>query len=56
MAEYILCDEKDLVALPDELSYSDGAQVACGFGTVYEAIEKAGVCGKAAVCFDEELK
>jgi len=45
MAEYILCDEKDLVALPDELTYADGAQVACGFGTVYEAIEKVGVSG-----------
>ena len=49
MAEYILCDEKDLVMLPDELSYADGAQVACGFGTVYEAIEKVGVSGNDAV-------
>jgi threonine dehydrogenase-like Zn-dependent dehydrogenase len=45
MAEYMLCDEKDLVDLPDSLSYADGAQVACGFGTVYEAIMKVGVCG-----------
>lgn len=49
MAEYILCDEKDLVMLPDELTYADGAQVACGFGTVYEAIEKVGVSGNDAV-------
>ncbi|QQO07498.1 zinc-dependent alcohol dehydrogenase family protein [Breznakiella homolactica] len=49
MAEYILCDEKDLVELPDELTYTDGAQVACGFGTVYEAIEKVGVSGNDAV-------
>ncbi len=49
MAEYLLADEKDLVALPDSLSYSDGAQVACGFGTVYEGIEKAGVSGNDAV-------
>ncbi|MEY8326643.1 zinc-binding dehydrogenase [Lachnospiraceae bacterium 54-11] len=49
MAPYILADEKDLVALPDELSYKDGAQVACGFGTVYEAIEKIGICGNDAV-------
>lgn len=49
MAEYMLCDEKDLVALPDELSYADGAQVACGFGTVYEAIEKIGISGNDAV-------
>jgi threonine dehydrogenase-like Zn-dependent dehydrogenase len=45
MAEYILCDEKDLVELPDVLTYADGAQVACGFGTVYEAIYKIGVSG-----------
>jgi threonine dehydrogenase-like Zn-dependent dehydrogenase len=45
LAEYMLCDEKDLVELPDSLSYADGAQVACGFGTVYEAIMKLGVSG-----------
>lgn len=49
MAPYILCDEKDLIALPDELTYKDGAQVACGFGTVYEAIDKIGVSGADAV-------
>lgn len=45
MADYILAEEKDLVLLPDGLTYSDGAQVACGFGTVYEGLEKIGVCG-----------
>jgi threonine dehydrogenase-like Zn-dependent dehydrogenase len=49
MAPYILADEKDLVFLPDELSYTDGAQVACGFGTVYEALEKIGISGNDAV-------
>lgn len=49
MAEYILAEEKDLVYLPDELSYSDGAQIACGFGTVYECLEKIGVSGNDAV-------
>lgn len=49
MAPYILADEKDLVALPEPLTYKDGAQVACGFGTVYEAIEKIGVSGNDAV-------
>jgi threonine dehydrogenase-like Zn-dependent dehydrogenase len=49
MAEYILCDEKDLVELPGALSYTDGAQVACGFGTVYEAIQKVGVSGTDSV-------
>jgi threonine dehydrogenase-like Zn-dependent dehydrogenase len=49
MAPYILAEEKDLVLLPDALTYSDGAQVACGFGTVYEGIERVGVCGRDAV-------
>ena len=49
MAEYLLAEEKDLVALPDELTYSDGAQIACGFGTVYEGLEKIGVCGNDTV-------
>jgi threonine dehydrogenase-like Zn-dependent dehydrogenase len=49
MAPYILADEKDLVVLPDELSYIDGAQVACGFGTVYEGLEKTGISGNDAV-------
>ena len=49
MAEYLLAEEKDLVLLPDSLGYLDGAQVACGFGTVYEAIQKIGVSGADAV-------
>jgi len=49
MAEYILAEEKDLVLLPPELSYADGAQVACGFGTVYEGLEKIGISGNDAV-------
>jgi threonine dehydrogenase-like Zn-dependent dehydrogenase len=49
MADYMIAEEKDLIALPDELSYADGAQVACGFGTVYEAIEKMQVNGNHSV-------
>jgi len=49
MAPYILADEKDLVALPDELTYTDGAQCACGFGTVYEGLEKIGISGDDTV-------
>jgi threonine dehydrogenase-like Zn-dependent dehydrogenase len=49
MADYLLCEEKDLVHLPDELSYADGAQVACGFGTVYEGLMKIGINGNDAV-------
>jgi len=49
MAPFLLAEEKDLVHLPDELSYADGAQVACGFGTVYEGLEKVGICGNHSV-------
>jgi threonine dehydrogenase-like Zn-dependent dehydrogenase len=45
MAEFLLAEEKDLIHLPDELSYGDGAQVACGFGTVYEGLRKVGISG-----------
>jgi threonine dehydrogenase-like Zn-dependent dehydrogenase len=49
MAGFLLAEEKDLIALPAELSYADGAQVACGFGTVYEGLQKIGICGDHAV-------
>jgi threonine dehydrogenase-like Zn-dependent dehydrogenase len=49
MADYLLAEEKDLIYLPDELTFSDGAQVACGFGTVYEGLQKVGICGNDAV-------
>src|SRR5947209_16512203 len=49
MADYLLAEEKDLIHLPAELSYADGAHVACGFGTVYEGLQKAGICGNDAV-------
>ena len=49
MAPFILAEEKDLVLLPDELSFLDGAQIACGFGTTYEALEKIGMSGNDAL-------
>ena len=49
MADYMIAEEKDLIALPDGLSYADGAQVACGFGTVYEALEKIEINGNHSV-------
>lgn len=49
MAPYIIADEKDLVLLPDSLTYTDGAQIACGFGTVYEGLEKIGISGNDQV-------
>jgi len=49
MADFLLAEEKDLIHLHDELSYADGAQVACGFGTVYEGLQKIGISGNDAV-------
>lgn len=49
MADYLLTEEKDLLHLPDALSFTDGAQVACGFGTAYEGLEKIGISGNDAV-------
>jgi len=49
MADFLLAEEKDLIHLPAELSYADGAQVACGFGTVYEGLRKIGISGDDAV-------
>lgn len=49
MADYMLAEEKDLIWLPQELSFVDGAQVACGFGTVYEGLMKVGISGNDAV-------
>ena len=49
MADYLLAEEKDLIYLPEELSYADGAQVACGFGTVYEGLQRVGISGNDSV-------
>jgi threonine dehydrogenase-like Zn-dependent dehydrogenase len=48
-ADYCLAEENTCVALPDELSYVDGALVACGFGTVYEALTRVQVSGRDRV-------
>lgn len=49
MAPFIVAEEKDCVLLPEELTYTDGAQIACGFGTVYEGLEKISISGNDAV-------
>lgn len=48
-ADYCLAEENTCVALPEPLSYVDGALVACGFGTVYEALQRVAVSGKDRV-------
>lgn len=48
-ADFLLADERTLVALPDALSYLDGAMVACGMGTAYAACTRVAVSGRDAV-------
>jgi threonine dehydrogenase-like Zn-dependent dehydrogenase len=48
-APYMLAEERTLVALPDEITYLDGAMVACGFGTAYAACLRAQVSGRDRV-------
>ena len=44
-APYLLAEERSCLRLPDELSFVDGACVACGFGTAYEALLRVRVSG-----------
>lgn len=48
-APFLLAEERTLVALPDALTYLDGAMVACGVGTSYAACLRANVSGRDAV-------
>ena len=48
-ADYLLAEESTCVALPDELSFVDGALVACGFGTAYEPLRRMAVSGRDRV-------
>lgn len=45
-AAYMLAEENTCVALPDSMSYVDGALCACGFGTAYEALRRMSVSGQ----------
>jgi threonine dehydrogenase-like Zn-dependent dehydrogenase len=45
-ADYLLAEENTLVHLPDNLTYEDGALIACGFGTAWEALTRMRVSGQ----------
>jgi threonine dehydrogenase-like Zn-dependent dehydrogenase len=45
-AEYLLAEENTCIHLPDNLTYVDGALIACGFGTAWEALTRIGVNGR----------
>ena len=44
-AKYLKVPANTLVPLPDELSFSAGAAIACGSGTAYSALRRIGVSG-----------
>ena len=44
-AQYLKVPADTLVPLPDELSFSAGAAIACGSGTAYSALRRIGVSG-----------
>ena len=48
-ADSLLAEENTCITLPDALSYVDGALVACGFGTAYEALRRVRVSGEDKV-------
>ncbi|HUR73869.1 MAG TPA: zinc-binding dehydrogenase [Sporichthya sp.] len=48
-ADYLLAEEQSCIPLPDELTFLDGACVACGFGTAYEALCRAQLSGRDAL-------
>jgi threonine dehydrogenase-like Zn-dependent dehydrogenase len=48
-ADYLLAEESTCVALPEALSWMDGACVACGFGTAYQAVRRVDVSGRDRV-------
>ena len=45
-APFLLAEENTCLSLPDNLSYVDGALVACGFGTAWEALTRIQVDGR----------
>lgn len=49
LAEYMVADVSTCIHLPDFLTYEDGAMIACGFGTAYQGLLRAGVSGKDRV-------
>src|SRR5439155_215646 len=45
-APYLLAPAGSLVPLPDELSFAEGAAIACGTGTAYAALKRLDVSGR----------
>ena len=50
-ADLLLAQERDLLPLPDSLTFLDGACVACGFATAYEALCRVALVRPASRCW-----
>ena len=44
-ADYLRVPAKTIVPLPEELSFAEGAAVACGTGTAFSALKRMKLCG-----------
>src|SRR5690349_11854425 len=44
-ADYLKVPARTLVELPEELSFAEGAAVACGTGTAFSALKRMKLCG-----------
>jgi threonine dehydrogenase-like Zn-dependent dehydrogenase len=44
-ADYLKVPARTIVELPEELSFAEGAAVACGTGTAYAALKRMKLCG-----------
>ena len=45
-ADFVVVEERNVLPLPDELSFADGAVMACAGGTAFAALRKLGVSGR----------
>jgi threonine dehydrogenase-like Zn-dependent dehydrogenase len=48
-ADLLLAEEATCIVLPEQLDFVDGACIACGFGTAYEALVRTDVSGRDAL-------
>ena len=48
-ADYMLVSSRTLVHLPEELSFEEGAAIACGTGTAWNALKKMDISGRDTV-------
>ncbi|SMY26041.1 unnamed protein product [Zymoseptoria tritici ST99CH_1A5] len=50
-AEYVKCDSRSTTPLPDEVSFTSAAPLACAGRTVWRSIQKTGLVSGEWICF-----